>query len=560
MLSFLVLFLLPIFFLFRRKKYSGRLPPGSLGLPLIGQTLDLLNALKADRVDVWFQKRISKHGPIWKANLFGYSTVVIHGTSANKFIYTSDGNLLSSSKPPSTTRIMGPRNIFELSGLDHVRVRAALVSFLKLDVLKQYSVIIDEEVQHSLEEHWHGQTEIKVQPLIKTLTFNVICSLLFGIERGPKREKLLPVFQDMIEGLLAIPINLPFTQFNRGIQARKKMVPMLIDLIHEKREELVKQKQQNNPHKDLITAFLSIRDDDSMAVMSDEEINDNIIIVMLGGYDTTSILITFLVKLLASNNSIYSEIAQEQEEIARSKAPGESLTWEDLAKMKYTWRVASEVMRITPPVSLGFRRAKQDIEYEGYIIPKGWQVLFAPFMTHMDKDIFQNPTIFDPAHFETSPLPYSYVPFGAGPRMCPGIELAKMETLAMMHRLVTRFRWKLVDKEESFKRIPMPEFDQGLTNQKVVDSEVKRKVWLNNSDDQFQMPGSEGPGLGKGKGMEIEKFCSCLIVCGCLLKVFLNPRLPTTHNDDYGPTISNDDDRSSHSLLRCYIENAAIEA
>ena len=163
MLSFFTLFLLSVFFLFRGKKYSGRLPPGSLGLPVIGQTLDLLNALKADRVEEWFEKRISKHGPIWKANLFGYSTVVLHGTSANKFIYTSDGNALTSSKPPSTTRIMGPRNIFELSGLDHVRVRAALLSFLKLDILKQYAVKIDEEVQHNLQEHWHGKTEIMVR-------------------------------------------------------------------------------------------------------------------------------------------------------------------------------------------------------------------------------------------------------------------------------------------------------------------------------------------------------------------------------------------------------------
>lgn len=462
LLSFFMLLLLSIFFLFRGKKYSGRLPPGSLGLPVIGQTFDLLNALKADRVEEWFQTRISKHGPIWKANLFGYSTVVLHGTSANRFIYTSDGKALTSSKPPSTTRIMGSRNIFELIGHDHTLVRAALLSYLKLDALKKYAAKIDEEVQHNLQEHWHDKTEIKVQPLIKTLTFNVICSLLFGIERGPKRDKLLPIFQDMIEGLLAIPINLPFTQFNRGIQARKKMVPMLLDLIHEKRKELLKQKQLNNLHKDLITAFLSIHDDDSSAIMSDEEITDNIIVVMLGGYDTTSILITFLVKLLASNKSIYSGIAQEQEEIARSKAPGESLTWEDLAKMKYTWRVASEVMRITPAVSLSFRRAKQDIEYEGFMIPKGWQVLSASCMTHVDKDIFQNPTLFDPARFEASPPPYSYIPFGAGPRMCPGIELAKMETLATMHRLVTRFRWELVNKEESFKRIPMPEFDQGL--------------------------------------------------------------------------------------------------
>lgn len=83
----------------------------------------------------------------------------------------------------------------------------------------------------------------------------------------------------------------------------------------------------------------------------------------------------------------------------------------------------------------------------------------------MDNDIFQNPTIFDPTRFDKnapSTPPFSYVAFGAGPRMCPGIELAKMETLAMIHRLVTKFTWELVKKDESFKRIPMPEFNHGL--------------------------------------------------------------------------------------------------
>ncbi|GKB49069.1 cytochrome P450, partial [Tanacetum coccineum] len=210
-------------FVFRGKKYSNRLPPGSLGLPLIGQSLDQVKALKTDKVEEWFHKGIAKNGPIWKANLFGYSTV---------------------------------------------------------------------------------------QPLIKTLTFNVICSLLFGIERGPKREKFLPLFQDMIEGILAIPINLPFTQFNRGILARKKIVPMLMDLIHKKRDTLDNQKRNlASPDKYLITSFLSIRDDSS-TLMSEEEIIDNIIIVMIGGYDTTSILISFLVKLLANNKAIYSNIVQ----------------------------------------------------------------------------------------------------------------------------------------------------------------------------------------------------------------------------------------------------------
>lgn len=67
-------------------------------------------------------------------------------------------------------------------------------------------------------------------------------------------------------------------------------------------------------------------------------------------------------------------VVAEQEEIAKSKASGESLTWEDLAKMKYTWTVAMEILRMFPPVFGGFRKAMADIEYGGYLIPKGWQV------------------------------------------------------------------------------------------------------------------------------------------------------------------------------------------
>jgi hypothetical protein len=65
----------------------------------------------------------------------------------------------------------------------------------------------------------------------------------------------------------------------------------------------------------------------------------------------------------------------EHEEIVKNKAEGEALTWEDLTKMKFTWRVAQETLRIVPPVFGNFRRALEDIEFDGYFIPKGWQVI-----------------------------------------------------------------------------------------------------------------------------------------------------------------------------------------
>ncbi|GJT40555.1 cytochrome P450 716B1-like protein [Tanacetum coccineum] len=184
--------------------------------------------------------------------------------------------------------------------------------------------------------------------------------------------------------------------------------------------------------------------------------------VMVGGYHTTSVLVSFLIRLLATNKPIYTNILQEQEEISKGKSVEEALTWEDLTKMKYTWRVASEMLRMYSPVPMFFRQVVQDIEYEGYLIPKGWQVMWSPCITHWDDGIFQNPTMFDPSRFEKSPPPFSYIPFGGGSRICPGIEFAKMQILAMIHRLVTQFTWELVKKDESFKRDPMQVFDHGL--------------------------------------------------------------------------------------------------
>ncbi|GJT40559.1 zinc finger, CCHC-type containing protein [Tanacetum coccineum] len=132
-----------------------------MGPPVIGQTPDFLKALKADKIEVWYQERIAKYGLISKVGLFGSPTIVFHGPSANKFIYTCDENMLTTTKPPSTSRILGKKNILELSGHDHRQVRAALVSFLKLDVLKQYVAKLDEEIQHHLQMKWHGKSDVK---------------------------------------------------------------------------------------------------------------------------------------------------------------------------------------------------------------------------------------------------------------------------------------------------------------------------------------------------------------------------------------------------------------
>ncbi|XP_061347414.1 cytochrome P450 716B1-like [Gastrolobium bilobum] len=455
------LFLIPILLLIRRLSSRRRVPPGSLGIPLIGQSLAILEALRANTAEKWFEERARKYGSVSKLSLFGKPTVFIYGQDGNRFIYTNDGRTIGTGQPQAIKMMLGARNLLQLSGQDHKRVKSALARFLKPEFLKQSVGKIDEEVRRNIEMHWQGKQQVKVLPLTKTLTFNVICSLLFGLEQGKLRDQFLASFQTMIKGISSVPVNIPFTLYRRSLKESARMQMMLKEVVQKKKIEL--EQNEASPHQDLITSLLSMVDENNKQLITQREIIENSMLVMFAGHETSSVLITFIIRVLANDPTICETVLQEQEEIAKSKSLGESLTWEDLAKMKYTWRVALETLRMVPPAFGFFRKASTDIEYGGYIIPKGWQILWVPAMTHMDNSLFPEPSKFDPSRFENqgSIPPYCFIPFGAGTRICPGNELARIETLVAIHYLVTRFTWKLA-ADNLFRRNPMPEPTQGL--------------------------------------------------------------------------------------------------
>ncbi|KAL6657945.1 hypothetical protein ACP70R_005725 [Stipagrostis hirtigluma subsp. patula] len=445
-----------------KKPRPAKLPPGSLGLPVIGQSLGLLRAMRGNTAERWIQDRVDRYGPVSKLSLFGTPTVLLTGPAANKFVFFSSA--LAMRQPRSVQRILGDKSILDIVGADHRRIRGALAEFLKPDMLRQYVGKIDGEVRRHLGESWAGRRAVTVMPLMKRLTFDIISLLLFGLDRGALRDTLAGDFARVMEGMWAVPVNLPFTAFSRSLRAGASARRLLAGITRETKAKL--DRGEASRSSDLIACLLSLVDDHGARLLSDEEIVDNAMVALVAGHDTSSILMTFMVRQLADDPDTLAAMVQEHEEIARNKGDGEALTWEDLAKMKFTWRVALETLRMVPPIFGNFRRAIQDVEFDGYLIPKGWQVFWTAGVTHMDAAIFHEPTKFDPSRFENQSSaaapPCSFVAFGAGPRICVGMEFARIETLVMMHYLVRRFRWRLCCKENTFARDPMPSPLHGL--------------------------------------------------------------------------------------------------
>ncbi|GAV68639.1 p450 domain-containing protein [Cephalotus follicularis] len=154
---------------------------------------------------------------------------------------------------------------------------------------------------------WEGKQQVKALPLMRTLTFNIICSVLFRFERGPKRDECVDLFRKMATGLWSVPVNLPFTCYNRGLRAAARVRKIVKNIMLEKMVQLEK---GASPHQDLITCLLSIYNDDNKELITEEEIEDNALLVMIAGYETTSALLTFIIRLLCNNPVVHASVLQ----------------------------------------------------------------------------------------------------------------------------------------------------------------------------------------------------------------------------------------------------------
>ncbi|KAL3617679.1 hypothetical protein CASFOL_038000 [Castilleja foliolosa] len=261
------------------------------------------------------------------------------------------------------------------------------------------------------------------------LAFDVACRSFMSIEDPSQVKKLLELFNVFKGGAFALPLNFPGTEFYHGKKAATAIKKELGIIVRQRRVAL--EQKTASPTQDLLSHLL-VTPDENGEFMSESVIVNNILFLLFAGHDTSTSTITMLIRVLAEHPQVYDAVLREQNEIASSKGPGEFLEWGDIKKMKYSWNVLSEAMRLLPPVVGGFREALVDINYGGYVIPKGWKIIWSTQVTHMDSSLFPDVTKFDPSRYNgVGPPPYSYVPFGGGPRMCPGKEFARLEILKM---------------------------------------------------------------------------------------------------------------------------------
>lgn len=298
---------------------------------------------------------------------------------------------------------------------------------------------------------WRGGETRQIDEEMMELTMLIVSKSLFDADLDELHENTQAIGQAMHDlqrvsnGDYRRGFQVPDWVPTEGNRARKQGVQVLNETL----ERIITQRRQAREdgsfvdNGDLLSMLLLAQDEDG-EYMTDKQVRDEAVTLFAAGHETTSNALTWTWYLLAEHPEIEAKLHEEVDRVLGGRLP----TLEDLRNLPYTEMVIKEAMRLYPPAwVLNGRLALNDTEIDGYPISKGSIIFISPWVMHRLERYFPNPEQFDPERFmpekEAELARYTYLPFGAGPRVCIGNSFAMMEAQIVLAMMAQRFRYEM---------------------------------------------------------------------------------------------------------------------
>ncbi|XP_058088361.1 ent-kaurenoic acid oxidase 2-like [Magnolia sinica] len=432
---------------------GSKVPPGSMGWPLIGEFLDFLWCFKFLRKpDHFIAKRKARYGDIgiYRTHLFGYPTIITCTPQLNKQVLGSMTEEGSFSTGWPSSQLIGNSAVAIVDGVAHKRIRRHLMEAFNSPKALKALLITAQPIFISTFEEWASKGKIIAFEEIKTMTFYSICDMLISFKSKDLLDTMERLYRGLMAGIRSMTINVPGTAYHWALKCRKKLTGILLDEVR-KRKEMGTQKQ------DFMQMMMDSTDENGEN-MSEMEVVENIVSLILGGYESTSNVMTWALYYLAKYPSVLNKLKEEIRGITNQKSKDELLTLEDIKEMKYTSKVADELIRLSNVSPFIFRRVvKDNVVLNGYKIPKNWKVIVWIRSIHVDPDYYDDPLTFNPDRWsDLKPKVGTYTVFGHGPRYCPGNNFARLQVIMFLYHVCLKYRWELLNPEAGVKFQPHP--------------------------------------------------------------------------------------------------------
>ncbi|KAL2632961.1 hypothetical protein R1flu_004440 [Riccia fluitans] len=436
-----VLFLVWLFWEFYDDRRSN-VPKGSLGfLPYIGETSEFVK-----NPAEYTAKRIEKFGNLFKGAFMGVRAVVSTDPDFSYARDTQGDHSFHISLPWSLRVMLGETYNMstEQSGLQKL-----VLGILSPEGLKPHVKHIDAIILESLIQ-WEGQTVVEVSSACKKITRRIALFMILGNDHSEKKihdqiSDLLPIF---IEAASSTPIYLPGTAYYNGYQARLKIEKLIARLIRRRTKASVE--KFIGPSHNVLDALLKYQTSEGEH-LNLRQISDVVCILFFGCQNPSAAAMTCTIKELCDLPSVRRKAVAECDAVeARRFFPG-PLTLAEVRNMRFIQNMFKETLRKYSIVPLTVRKAKEDVEINGTLVPRGWFAVTMSCNMHMNPKLWMDPDEYNPSRFENPPKVKNYLPFGVGTHMCPGKTLAEVMVSIFFYHLLHKFKWKLDGKYEDMK-------------------------------------------------------------------------------------------------------------
>jgi len=307
--------------------------------------------------------------------------------------------------------------------------------------------IMQEVIDESLEEldrEVEKSTDIDIFPQMMDMAFRIVARSLFSTNLAEEELQQLKYSITMLQEFLIRTIRQPYLapwfkisgkkRFHEKISAKTDEV--ILNIIHRR------QKSSEQPD-DLLQMLLDARYEDTGEGMTDRQLISESAVLFTAGHETSANALTWTSYLLAQHPKAMEQLRLEVSEVC-GDAP---VTFADLPQLQYCRQVIEESMRLYPPAWITDRTAIADDEYQGISIPAGTMIVPYIYGAHHDPGYWEDPEVFQPKRFASEKrkqqVPFSYLPFGGGPRLCIGNNFAMMEMQLILASMVRRYTFEL---------------------------------------------------------------------------------------------------------------------
>lgn len=412
------------------------LPPGPRGFAAYG----FFGGGSAARAVAFLEKTVRTYGPVSSFQVLNQRICLLDDADLIKQVLVTDQAMYTRDSGALMLRELVGDGLLTSEEPRHKERRRVMQPAFHRAQIGSYATAMVSETE-SAAARWLPGERLDIGGEMKRLTLSIVGAALFGVDFGGNAERVAAILQSAIRRAARVSVMLPILEpwLVRYRRARPRGRSLFFNAERRELEQIIQPilaRRQSERARDVLSLLLEYSNDPDHP-LSDEDVRNEVVTLVLAGHETTATALTWAWYLIAMHPEVEARIQEEVDKVLE----GRHATIDDLFSLAYTSMVFAEALRLYPPALAFGRRPLHDVELGGFTVPRKTSIILSPYITHRNPRYFDRPEEFLPDRWAgAAPPKFAYFPFGGGAKMCIGDSFAKMEGALVLATIAQRWR------------------------------------------------------------------------------------------------------------------------